>query len=214
MPSLVAGDIFEAVFRYAYATDPSGVYVNRLHWKVVDAGPGGEVDEFNLADGLSKTWGLLVRDVMHPAVRYESCTVQSFPGGLRTNGSFSVEGAGNGTANFGNVLPAQNAYCLRKRTAVAGRAYRGRVFIPSIPEPKQTKGMLDAGWMTGVEWTAFRNSFKTDVGLFAPATDVTVRMWVASTAAGGTPVFRTPVTDLVSDMVIRAQRRRQNLKGS
>lgn len=66
-------------------------------------------------------------------------------GAARYELNFSPPLAGN---VVGEALPPQNAGVITWRTALAGRSYRGRTYVPAIAEGQQTDGTLSTTWQT------------------------------------------------------------------
>lgn len=139
LPDHVATD-----FRFRSAN----IYVAsfRLYW-TVDAGSLTASNANQLADALQAAFdGLLIPcltgscDFLDVKLRY-------------TNGGTEVEGASTelpvaGTAT-GETLPEHDAVVIRRKTGTVGRARRGRIFFPFVPEDfVNDEGQLSTGGHT------------------------------------------------------------------
>ena len=76
-----------------------------------------------------------------------------------------VTGSGvkwTGTASVTDIIPAAAAV-ISWRTAVRGRSYRGRTYIPGVSEGAQTSGLLATSIVTGLAtaWGTFLNDMVT-----------------------------------------------------
>lgn len=60
---------------------------------------------------------------------------------------YSSTAAAAGTVS-GDYLPERSAVCIRRRTGLAGRNKRGRIFWPFVPESFQNKGLIAAAGIT------------------------------------------------------------------
>lgn len=61
-------------------------------------------------------------------------------------GAFAAGGGVGGV--IGDALPAFNAMLISKRTALRGKSYRGRMYVPGVPESGQVDAVLTAGQLT------------------------------------------------------------------
>jgi len=213
MPDLVAGDLVEATFRYHTGALPGNVYVNRVHMEVVDAGGGGQVSEAFVAGGLSQWWSTQFRLLLSSSTSYDNVLVQSFQGGVRSAGSLSVQNAGPG-ARSALLSPPQDAVVIRKRTAFAGRAYRGRIFIPGMAQGDVEAGLVATVFKTAFAGTDIINGFENGVNTGIAYGEALLRFIVAQTPPGGVPIKRATCVTAALDAYCRSQRRRQIGKGS
>lgn len=104
----------------------------------------------------------------------------------------------------GDHLPANCALCITKRTANRGRSYRGRMYLPGIPEGQTTGSFVAQSYLDIVHAKlAMIDEFSID--------SVPVLLGVVTRYTNGAPraqgIF-TPVTQLVGNRRIDSQRRR------
>jgi len=111
--------------------------------------------------------------------------------------------AGAGQAGS-NSLPSSVASVIRKRTALAGRKFRGRTYIPGVPSAVEVDSQLTAAGLTALQTLATQMAGTVGIGAwdFAP---------VIFHRATGTS---TLITACVATAVLRNQRRRQIGKGA
>lgn len=110
----------------------------------------------------------------------------------------------------GNPLPANAPMVVTHRTPLRGRSYRGRNYVPGIPEGDVTSSGLVSVAREAAILTAFLNL--TDVEVAEGVTHVVVS-YRENNVVRPTGVT-TPVTAYTSDGIIRNQRRRQFGVGS
>lgn len=110
-------------------------------------------------------------------------------------------GESGGTFVFSGTPPAASAavcYLIQKRTALGGRANRGRMYLPSVAEANVgSDGTLTAGAVSTLQTAA--DAFLTDLDT------ASIPMVVLHTGVGAP----TPVTELVVQTVVATQRNRQ-----
>lgn len=109
-------------------------------------------------------------------------------------------------ANTGNPLPQNCAWLMRKRTDLAGRRGRGRMYIPGVMESEVSPtGVIDTTTVTGLQAAAddFYDRLTTGVDQAATPPVVLHR----SEGIGEEPA-PTPITSFTVDSVIATQRRR------
>jgi hypothetical protein len=98
----------------------------------------------------------------------------------------------------GDDLPPQCAIVTKFTTALRGRRYRGRNFIPGIPESAQDGGVLSTFLVAQVE--SFWADFQTNLAAYASA----IQMGVISRKF---KLF-TPITGFTTTQKVFTQRRR------
>lgn len=124
------------------------------------------------------------------------------------NAEFLDVGAGVVGTAAGDVLPYQIALCVTLRTARAGAAYRGRVFLPFYGEVDNTPaGAILAAAQTAA--AAFINGIGTDMTTNGLTFSVVSRPTYDENGTQTRAGFATPVTTaLVRDARWDTQRRR------
>lgn len=116
-----------------------------------------------------------------------------------------------GAAVVGSVtnaaLPPNCAWLVRKRTDLAGRRGRGRVYVPGIAETAvDAAGIITGSWVSDMN-TAFANFVDDLEDAGVPPGVLTPVILHRSEGAGVEPV-PTPVTTFVTEAKIATQRRR------
>jgi hypothetical protein len=109
-----------------------------------------------------------------------------------------------GTLATTNTCPVNTAYLIHKRTAVAGRSGRGRLYLPGVPENLvEDTGVLTAGTATAM--TTAAQSWRAAV---EAATGV-ANMVIFHDSNGAAAAQLPPVVlNLVCDLKVSTQRRR------
>ena len=150
---------------------------------------------------------------MHTSARCALLRVRDILPGTEAGADFAVSPAKQGTQTA-EALPYQCAAVLTWRTALAGRAYRGRTYYPLLTEG-QTGGMgtLSSGTVTSMQ--AIADGVLTTFG--AAGTDLNWRPGVVSRHLNGVerpnPVI-TLVTGAVARSILQTQRRRVQGRGA
>ena len=213
MPDYVVGDILEVVFKSGNTADPGSTFINRIHFRVKQTGAGGTITEESIARNLGGAWGTSIRTIMSSSADYRSCTVQGWPSGVKSAGTEKTNGSGAGAR--GALLAApQTAFCVRKRTASAGRQYRGRFFVPGVCIDDCPGGIVTAG--LNATWIAsdIENNMMGDWTWVEAGETEKVEMIVAAENGANAPIFRALVTSGFMDPYARSQRRRQIGRGT
>jgi hypothetical protein len=182
--------------------------INDLYFEV----SGGGINPTNLFSITSAvaTWWLgnlvplLSRDWASSRVRGRDLTL--------ANGSVAELSAGNIGGVDQEAAPNNVAACIKLRTSVAGRSFRGRNYIPGVPNNLITLNTLDNTFMNDVE-TAY--NLLTGAGTFLAGW----QMVVVSRFTGGSPGvpsharaagIATPVTScLFASPYVRSMRSRE-----
>lgn len=101
--------------------------INVLHYQYTNLGPG-VYDESQFVAAFSLIYSDVIRPMMSVAARYDGAEIQRIVPG-RGDAVFSEAGAGPG-AVAGDAMSPFTAGRLKKRTGVAGKRARGRVYVP------------------------------------------------------------------------------------
>jgi hypothetical protein len=118
---------------------------------------------------------------------------------------FETTGSGTGSRTAQTVTPPQTTYLLTKATGLAGRRYRGRMYLPFVSE-------------TGTQQTGQLESAESTI-LAARATALETGLVGGTTGSGGlfllhseSPLSATPdptlITNLSAGAFVATQRRR------
>lgn len=118
----------------------------------------------------------------------------------------SPASSSGGTASA--MLPQNCAVLVQKRSGVAGKRNRGRMFIPLMAREAQVDGVgvIDADERDAYQVTAdlfLEKLLSDEPGTFTPAPPV-----ILHTAGVGVDPTPTPITRFIVDPVIATQRRR------
>lgn len=112
------------------------------------------------------------------------------------------EGTGTGSANS---LPSSNSVVITKRSAIAGRTGRGRIYMPGVPTTFE-----DNSQVTGAGLNVYNNFAQTALTMENDGSTLQVQMTLLSR--------KTLTTRLVVSVdarpILRNQRRRQVGRGS
>jgi len=127
------GDILE--FAVICKSDPQ-ISVNVLHYRTT-ALAGGGVGLGTLATELSALLAPLYKDLLCEEATYEGVSVRKINPVPAVPPAQAVDDDGPGTVT-GESLPTQVCGIITKRTALAGRRYRGRIYLPFPGEADNT----------------------------------------------------------------------------
>lgn len=159
----------------AYAGDPAA-----LAQDIVEAWNGGDMDQLYSSN-----------------VAFEGCLVKFGP--TATGPSAFFGSATSGTASTATVAPNTSAL-IHKNTALGGRAGRGRMFQPGMPETEiDQSGTMNETWRGALEteWNTFFSTLAIE--------NVEAVVLHGDTSPISTP---TPITSISVDVRVATQRRR------
>lgn len=192
--STTSSDKWENVFHFECQIDATSLY--------------DLADEFNTH---------VLTDWMHAGMVNEvNCAllaVRDAVPGTAAGVDFVVSPAKTGGDAISDMLPPTASAIITWRTALAGRAYRGRSYLPGFGEAQQAGGILNAGCITDME-----AAVTAMLGRFGPGgTSGNWRLVVLSRVLNGV-VRPTPVGTLVVSgdvqTIMGSQRRRRPGVGS
>jgi hypothetical protein len=196
---MAVGDVAECTVKYQNTVTGKSMYTV-LHLVQV-AEPIPSLDEYPLASAISDFIAASILLHLPDAITYVQTTAQRIFPTPRTAGRTSAAGTGPG-GRFGvDPLPDQCALLIQKRTAYAGRRFRGRLYQPGMGEPDQSSSRWagDDARAVASAWMAVL------VGEFV---DSATNSWqFVVCPKSGNPV--QPITNCQWDKVVRSQRRRQ-----
>jgi hypothetical protein len=112
--------------------------------------------------------------------------------------------------NVSPALPNSNALVLTKRTALRGRSYRGRIYVPGLIEGQVTANAVSSAYQTN--YLNFWNGLLT-----ITTTQNSFEMVVFSKKQNGSWLAQgilTPVIGFTTDGQVDSQRRRLPGRGS
>jgi hypothetical protein len=134
-------EILEVKFYSKYGNQEA---INVLHFRVSAKGGAGLTD-LALASELSDVAAPIYQAWFTAQCEFLGASVQIVSRSPHPVAQAANDGAGAG-AVAGDTLPSQVAYLIAKRTAIAGRKYRGRVYLPFWPESmNDVNGLPTAG---------------------------------------------------------------------
>lgn len=151
----------------------------------------------DLAEDAFGWWGTHVMPNLTNHVQLEEVRVKYGPDATGPSGAFtgsSVGGQGLET------VPPNTAALVTKQTALGGRAGRGRMFIPGIPETKVSEaGVLD---------TEYQGNFQDDLDAMVTAMTAGNLGLVVLHQPGSPLTTPTPITRLFLEGSVATQRLR------
>jgi len=149
----VNNDVVLARF-YCYAFDQ--VAINNVHFRATSVVANPTTAHF--AALLGTTMPALYIALMSPSADYIGVATQKIFPVPKHIPDVDLTGIGVGTAT-GHILPRQTSGIVTKRTAFAGKKYRGRVYVPfpSEADNQDPQGTPTAGYITRL------NTFKTSL---------------------------------------------------
>lgn len=198
-----AGDLAELVVHY----DRGGErYENVFGFKALqDTSTLAQLaTAFKTALVKNTSGGLLFN--MLNTVTSSSLSVRDVAPGTAAGYDYAYTAVAGGTTST-DMLPPQAAAVISWRTALAGRSYRGRTYLPGMVESNQAAGLWTATVITGCEAIVTQM-----LAVFGPSgTDTNWQFCIISRylngAKRGTPVGTNVISGL-STTVVYTQRRR------
>lgn len=146
MALLVAAQVYQARFFCTWGVQCA---INVRHYRVEDA-DGLTTDE-DLAHLLSDSIGPSYRAILCDNAMYRGCGVQRISPLPKTLEVFSIEEQGAGSV-VGEPLPGQVSGLISFKTALAGREYRGRAYVPFPSEVHNDEtGLPTSGYFALLE---------------------------------------------------------------
>jgi hypothetical protein len=124
-------DVLESRFVTFDPSPPPQVGINTLRWLVTSIVAGG-VTQQQIAAFLDGIAAADYKARMPPATSYRGVSVQKINPLPRVLAEMSIANAGIGTAAAGQT-PTQVAALVKLATARAGKAFRGRLYMPFLP---------------------------------------------------------------------------------
>jgi hypothetical protein len=126
----VLGDVLEAKL-FCYESTSSQVSVNVLHYVVTSVLVGG-VDMQGLVNAIDAAFALDYQNAISAKATYYGAQLAKIWPLPRTEVSQTNASAGAGLLD-NTLLPTQVSLVCTKRTGLAGRAFRGRFYLPFPP---------------------------------------------------------------------------------
>jgi len=133
--TIAQGDIYVAK---TFCTRANQLGINVRHWYVPGIS-GLSVTETAAADEMSTALGPLYKAYLNAADRYEGLTLQRIWPVPVLERVVSLDEAGVGDSS-GEYLPNQCSGIVTLTTGIAGRRYRGRLYLPFWSEGDNTTG--------------------------------------------------------------------------
>lgn len=194
---MAVGDFYRATFIQAQHGQQLQTVV---HYRE-DANGIGAGDTL-LAGVLDAAYAANIVPLLSDEWAYQSTMVQRFRP-LPPSAAVVVNTSAAAGGVPGNALPTTNSLVIRKRTANAGRRYRGRIYQGGIPFSAEIDSQVTAFFRTSVVngWIALYTQYTTSGFTFSPVLyhpDL---------------VSFSYITSFDGDLVLRVQRRREVGKG-
>jgi hypothetical protein len=196
---MAVNDIWEVKF-FSSASDQ--LAVNVLHF-IVQAQVGQDPTGQEVADHFSNSYGGQLAALMYQGATFRGVTAQRIRPLPKLLTEISTLNSGAGSSGL-NPLPRQVSGIITKRTALSGRAFRGRIYVPF---PATTENGTDqlpvAGYITRLD--TFANALITPQTVpTAGPNNATLQMTIFHQGPGGDQ----PVIAWVSRPRWGTQRRR------
>jgi len=197
MANVVPGSILRHV---VICTNTPQQSANVRHWRVVSVGATPRSEQY-VCDSLSQTFAAYYKLCMPILATYRGSTLQTVNPALTVPVS-SILGRGAGSVG-GDTLPPQVAGLISFKTAFAGRAFRGRMYIPFPSETDNTvAGIPSAAYLINLQ--NLGNAFASTL-LVGPGGDQVTLEPVLYRAA---PLQVTTITSAMARPAWATQRRR------
>lgn len=196
--ALLVGDVIQVK---CYASFQQQGSINVLHY-ICGATTGGTVTDVAVAQQLEATFAPLYKAWLPTVCIWEGVRVQRIHPGITPVAVVNTANKGAGTV-LGDPLPGLVAGVVTKRTALAGRKGRGRMFLPFFSEGASG---VDAkpGAVVKAAMQAFANAALTTINVVSGGAN----MPLTPTLFRKSGAVATPVTgNLVRDDWYRAGRR-------
>lgn len=183
------GDIYRANI---YTTFSSQTALVTSHW-YVSATAGTGATDAQIADAMNNAWHAAFKALIASAASYRGVSVQKIVPAPVAVLVYSTLNQGVGTV-IGDALPRQVAGLIGLRTALAGRAYRGRNYIPFPGEADNDAGnFATAGYVTRLTTLATAMTANVAAG-GGGNTNTLKRIIFHSSSNTGTDVTQATVT--------------------
>jgi len=203
---MAAGDILEVTFEWQNV-DRGDKYNNVCHF-YVQADATGLSNEQALCDALNTEVIDNVLPLLNNKCRFRNTLVQRVYPLPRTAGQQNDNGIGTVGGIAGDALPPACCLVIKKKTAFAGRRFRGRFFCPMLSESDQANGLFG-----GANVIALTSALDGLLG-FLKSTAGDGEYIPVIFPKGGTSASAKIVTNTSRDDVVRQQRRREVGVGS
>lgn len=144
MPTIAVNDIFRV--RIACYT-PTQAAINTIHFRC-DSIAGASTDSATFATMIDTSFSTPYKNVMSDQARYRGLSVQRIFPGIPPVPDIVIASDGPGVI-ASDLLPGQVSGIGSWRTALAGRKYRGRVYVPFPGEShNEPTGIPSAAYVT------------------------------------------------------------------
>jgi hypothetical protein len=147
-------DVLEARIITFDPTAPSQVGINVMHWQVTST-VGVGVSQQLIAAALDTRIAALYKNLISSSVTYRGVIIQKVWPLPRVVAEFSVASTSGGST-AATQAPTQVAGLVSFRTAKAGRAFRGRMYLPFLGS-----GSIDAGGNATAPYVTALQAFAT-----------------------------------------------------
>jgi hypothetical protein len=203
---MIAGECYRAIVNCKCQTQRS---VNSIHLLVASTTGLGATDD-ELAAHLDLIWGVGVRAQISASAEYTGCSAQRiFPLPV-TVASFNATNNGPGLGGA-SLLPKQTAGLISFATALAGRPFRGRFYMP-FPSVADDTGSGDCSVPYVADLVSNKNNFIQAilVGTLPDQAGLIPVIWHRANTKAGLPLkdTGTPITSGTAATGWATQRRR------
>jgi hypothetical protein len=204
-------DILEVRFVTFDPTPPTQVGINVMHW-LVSTLTGVGVTQGDIAADLDAAAAPLYKLLLANPTSYRGVMVQKIWPAPRQLAEVSIGNAGVGTAGALQA-PTQVAGVLKFTTAKAGRAFRGRIFVPFLSTSSLTAGGNQAaGYFTDLNNLGTMLTTPRLVTVGGNATPISPVVWHAKNFGKPPAGIHTydPILLATPSTLLGTQRRRGN----
>jgi hypothetical protein len=153
----IIADVSRVAFHYK-APGVAGPYaINVMHFRQ-DA-----VDQDGLAGAIIANWQADQLSSLSASAELDSFEITPLDGTSATR-NYLTDGADHWSGNAGSEWVPQVAVIIKMETALRGRSYRGRIYLPFTGESKIDGGTLDGTFVTAMSagWNDFNAAMLTD----------------------------------------------------
>lgn len=128
----------------------SQVGINTAHFRCTAETGVGSTDQ-QVADAFDAALAPRYKAAISGGARYRGCSVQRISPGIPTVPAFAIGNDGIGTV-AGGMMGTQLSGLVSARTSLAGRRYRGRVYIPFPAEDSNAAtGVPEAAYIVAID---------------------------------------------------------------
>lgn len=206
MPFIPAPNVLKASL-IGHRSGTNQMWVNNLHFKY--SGAPGTTEREDLLTALQTFWTSHYAPVLSAQCYIDQIVVTDLSSVSAPTSTYVYTPIDHGGLS-NNVKPANVTLCITQRTALRGRNYRGRTYIPGVVDEQTTNHDFMATGSLGDILSAFAwllNAAHTAAGIWS------VVSYFFANSPRGTAVS-TPITAVTADSTLDSMRRRLPGRGA